>query len=270
MDRDIHEKIDEALEKLEEIQKNIKFLEESDNLSSQNKIKEILEYQKKENIVTINVNNNIFKISKKKILSFFSIFFEIVGNDGENNEILITTNDYYFPYILDFFRYGPNIKIDEELKDEAFKSNLLDEIDFYKLYDFARLILTYSSPILIVNYFFEGDNQNQNDSNGKIIDIMNCNSNKGIILSPSHNQITFELEKRASFRNIEIKGNNLNEINILINDDTISLNNYANSTCTSFINLNREIVSNRISLVRDLYKKEKNEIILLYLKINPN
>ena len=99
---------------------------------------------------------------------------------------------------------------------------------------------------------------------------MNCNSNKGIILSPSHNQITFELEKKSSFRNIEIKGNNLNEINVLINDDTIPLNNYANGTCTSFINLNREIVSNRISLVRDLYKKEKNEIKLLYLKINPN
>lgn len=270
MDSDVHEKLGEALEKLEKIQKKIKFLEEDDNFSSENKIKEILEYQKKENIVTINVNNNIFKISKTKILSFFSIFFEIVGNDGANNNILITRNDYYFPYILDFFRYGQNINIDKELKDATFKSNLLDEIDFYKLYDFARLILSYSSPILIVNYFFETDNEDQKENNGKIIDIMDYNSNKGIILSTSNNQITFELEKRTPIKSIEIKGNNLSDINVLINNETISLNNDSTCNSTAFINLNREIFGNSISFVRDLNKKEKKEIKLLYLKINPN
>lgn len=181
-------------------QKTIKMEKEK---SMNEKVIEVL----KENneIITINIGGKIFQTIKKNLLKDQDTLFYLLINEKDNiNELFFDRNPRLFNYILDYLRYG---KIDYKIFTKEDLNELFEEALFYELTDIRNYLLEKTKDITVVNMNYSGDYL----YNGKKIgenDIfsLNCKEMTKGICCKSPGWVEFELNSLWEFEKLSIGG----------------------------------------------------------------
>lgn len=196
--KDIEEQLEEKQHK-EVVQERIK-------KSMKEKEDEVRKIQS--SCIRLNIGGSIFNTHREILLKDSKSIFYLLLNDPEfqliDNELFFDRSPEYFPYLLDYLRYG---KINYKRFNKHQLKQLFLEADFYEITDIRNYLEERSKDVEFVNFEFSGEYifDGKVAGTNKIKHLKDRSMKKGIC-AKSPGWIVIELNCEWDFDTIEIGG----------------------------------------------------------------